>query len=209
MTQTINDLLSALLQVIAFSFIPFIFFLFRKDKSVTFFKYLGFTKPTKKSVAIVIIVSLLSVSSMIGLALIDDGIKQAMLSPNSVTGKFRLAGFNVQYILSILIMALIKTSLSEEIFFRGFLAKQLIHKLGFNIGNSLQSVIFGLVHLLLFWVLTKTTIIPLIIITVFSTSIGWIIGYIKEKYANGSVIPGWIAHGLGNTVSYLIISFLL
>jgi len=57
--------------------------------------------------------------------------------------------------------------------------------------------------------LTKTTAIPLIVITVFSTGMGWIIGYIKEKYANGSIVPGWVAHGLGNTISYSIIAFIL
>ncbi|MBK7959292.1 MAG: CPBP family intramembrane metalloprotease [Bacteroidetes bacterium] len=80
---------------------------------------------------------------------------------------------------------------------------------GFKIGNLLQAAIFGLLHLLLFWLLTSASFIPLIVITVFSTLMGWIIGYIKEKYANGSIIPGWIAHGLGNTISYAIIAFML
>jgi membrane protease YdiL (CAAX protease family) len=146
---------------------------------------------------------------MIGLALVNDGIKQSMLSPASVTGKFRTMGFNSGTVISLLIMALIKTSLSEEIFFRGFLGKRLINKLGFKTGNLIQASIFGFVHLLLFWFLTKTTVAPLLVITVFSTSMGWIIGYIKEKYANGSIIPGWVAHGLGNTISYSIIAFIL
>ncbi len=209
MTQIINDFISAILQVMVFTLIPFIFFLFRKDKTVTFFKYIGLYKPTSKSIKLVLVVILISITSMISIALVNDGVKQAMFSPESVTGKFREMGFNFPTIISLLIMALIKTSLSEEIFFRGFIGKQLINKLGFKSGNLIQAAIFGLLHLLLFWVLTKTTILPLTVITVFSTLMGWIIGYIKEKYANGSIIPGWVAHGLGNTISYSIIAFIL
>mgnify|MGYP002360434501 FL=1 len=209
MTQLINDFISAILQVSIFTLIPFAFFLFRKDKTVTFFKYIGLYKPTAKSIALVLVVILISITSMISVALANDGIKQAMLAPESVTGKFKAMGFNSLTIVSLLIMAIIKTSLSEEIFFRGFVGKRLINKLGFKRGNLIQAVIFGLVHLLLFWFLTKTTVLPLIVITVFSTLMGWIIGYIKEKYANGSIIPGWVAHGLGNTISYFIIAFIL
>ena len=122
MGQIISDIISAILQVIAFTLIPFIFFLFRKDKSVTFFKYIGLYKPTTKSIVLVLVVILISITSMISLALVNDGIKQAMFSPASVTGKFRAMGFNSVTVISLLIMALIKTSLSEEIFFRGFLA---------------------------------------------------------------------------------------
>ena len=131
------------------------------------------------------------------------------MSPNSITGKIRLMGLSYSSVTIILIIAWIKTSLSEEIFFRGFLAKQWIKKLGFTKGNLLQSIIFGLVHLLLFGLLVKITVLPLIVIFIFSSLAGWVIGYIKEKYAKGSIVPGWIAHGLGNTISYAIIAYCL
>jgi membrane protease YdiL (CAAX protease family) len=209
MVQIINEFISAILQVILFTLVPFIFFLFRKNKSLSFFAYIGLTKPTMQSIIYVIGVALLFVLMGVGLTFINEDIKQAVFLPNSVTGKIRLMGFNISSVSVLLIMALIKTSLSEEIFFRGFLAKRLINKLGFKTGNILQAMIFGLIHLLLFWLLTQTTFIPLIIILVFSSFAGWAIGYIKEKYANGSIIPGWVAHGLGNTLSYSIIAFVI
>jgi len=209
MEQLINEFISTILQLIVFTLFPFIFFLFRKDKSVTFFKYIGLYKPTRKSIFYVIGISLLFVVVGIGLTFIDEGIKQAVLSPNSVTGKLRLLGLNATTISILLIIALFKTSLAEEILFRGFIAKQLIYRLGFNIGNILQATIFGVIHLLLFRALTNTTFIPLIFILVFSFFAGWTIGFIKEKYANGSIVPGWIAHGLGNTISYFIIAFII
>lgn len=209
MGQIITEFISAILQVMGLTLIPFVFFLFRKDKDQTFFKYIGLTKPTIKSVIIVFSVAFLFVVIGVGLAFIDEGWKQALLSPNSVTGKIRLMGFSMTSVLVLLIIALIKTSLSEEIFFRGFIAKQLTNKLGFKIGNILQSLIFGLMHLLLFGLLTKIPLLPLIVIFVFSTLAGWAIGYVKEKYANGSIVPGWIAHGLGNTISYAIVAFMM
>jgi membrane protease YdiL (CAAX protease family) len=209
MGQIITEFISAILQVIGLTLVPFIFFLFRKDKEQTFFKYIGITKPTIKSVIIVFSVAFLFVIIGVGLAIIDEGWKQALLSPNSVTGKIRLMELNMTSVSILLITALIKTSLSEEIFFRGFIAKRLTNKLGFKKGNFLQSFIFGFMHLLLFGLLTKITFIPLIVIFVFSTLAGWSIGYVKEKYANGSIVPGWIAHGLGNTLSYFIIAFII
>jgi membrane protease YdiL (CAAX protease family) len=209
MTTILNEFISGVLQLIAFTIIPYIFFLFRKDKNVSFFKYIGLTKPTAKSMVYAIGVSLFFVVVGIGLIFIDEGWKQAVLLPNSVTGKIRLMGFNATSVSVLLINALIKTSLWEELFFRGFLAKRLINKFGFKTGNILQAVIFGAVHLALFGLLSSITFLPLMIIFGFSTLAGWSIGFIKEKYANGSIFPGWLAHGLGNTVSYSIIAFII
>lgn len=209
MSELINEIISSAIQIIAFSFIPFIFFLLRKDKSVSFFKFIGLYKPTGKSIIYVIATSLLFLIAGIGLIFIDESIKEALFSVNSVTGKLRAMGFSATTMLTLLVIALLKTSFAEEIFFRGFLARQFINKFGFTNGNILQATIFGLIHLLLFWGLTKATVLPLTLIFLFTTTAGWTIGYIKEKFANGSIIPGWAAHGLGNTLSYSIIAFVL
>lgn len=209
MTDVFNELFSTILQIGLFTLIPFLFFLFRKDKETTFKQYIGLIKPTKKSIIYVLFVSFLFIIIGIGMTFIDSGIKQTVLEPPSVTGNLRLLGLNVNSILILLIIALFKTSFAEEILFRGFLAKQLIKKFNFNAGNILQALIFGSIHLILFWTLTKSTIFPLGFIFIFSTIAGWTIGFIKEKYANGSIVPGWIAHGIGNALSYTLIAFVL
>ena len=209
MMQLVNELISTILQIGVFTVIPFIFFLLRKDKGITFFRYIGLYKPTTKSLIYVVFASLIILIGVVGLIFIDDSIKQAVWSPYSVTGKLRLMGFSATSVIILLIIALFKTSFSEEILFRGFIAKQLINRLGFKTGNILQAVIFGLLHLLLFWLLAKSSFFQLTFIFVFSSFAGWTIGYIKEKFANGSIIPGWIAHGLGNTLSYFIIAFII
>jgi membrane protease YdiL (CAAX protease family) len=209
MTQIIIELFSAFLQLLVFTLIPFVVFLFRKDKSITFFNYIGLYRAPIKSILYALSVALLFVIAGIGLSYINISIKEAMIVPNSVTGKLRSMGFSNSSVLILFITALIKTSLSEEILFRGFMAKRLIQKFGFRYGNFFQAMIFGIIHLLLFWGLTKATLISLLFIFVISFLAGWGIGYIKEKYANGSIIPGWIAHGLGNSISYFIIAFVI
>ena len=209
MNEYLGHLISTVIQLGIFTLIPFVFFQFRRDRIQSFKQYIGFYKPTGKSILYVLITSVLILISGIILALTNAGIKEAVFAPNSVTGQIRQMGFSIIGVFTLLIIALFKTSLAEEIFFRGFIAKQLTNKFGFKIGNVLQALIFGLIHLILFWALTKTTIIPLLIIFSLSTIAGLLIGMVKEKYANGSIIPGWIGHGIGNVLAYSIIAFLL
>jgi uncharacterized protein len=209
MTQILNEVISTILQIGVFTLIPFIFFLFRKDKTVTFANYIGLYKPTRKSLFYVIFVSLLFLIAALGITFVDNNIKQLLFSPPTVTGKLRAMGLTATSVTLLLIVALFKTSFAEEILFRGFIARRLIHILGFSVGNLIQSLVFGVLHLLLFWLLIKTTLTALIFIFIFSSFAGWTIGFIKEKYAKGSIIPGWVAHGLGNSLSYFIIAFIL
>ncbi len=207
--QLINELISALLQIGVFILIPFIVFLFRKSKTESFQQYIGLIRPTSISIRYSIFISLLFLSSVIVLLFLDDNLKQIMLEPPSITGKLRGMPLNFNTVMILLIIALFKTSLSEEILFRGFIANRLMNWLGYKRGNVLQALIFGLVHLLLFWLMTRASVSVLLFIFGFSTFAGYCIGFIKEKYAHGSIIPGWIAHGLGNALSYSIIAFVI
>jgi hypothetical protein len=33
--------------------------------------------------------------------------------------------------------------------------------------------------------------------------------YLNEKMGDGSIIPGWISHGLANVISYSVVGFLI
>ena len=209
MIQVINELISAILQIAVFTLIPFIVFLFRKNKEVTFSQYIGWHRAPQKSINYAIVTSLLFLAGAFVFVLIDEGVRHAVFASNSVTGKLRLMGFSATSVVILLIIALLKTSLSEEIFFRGFIAKRLVNAVGFKQGNILQALIFGIIHLVLFWQLTGTTLGPLIGIFAFSTIAGWVVGFIKEELGNGSIVPGWVAHGLGNMISYFLIAFVI
>ncbi len=209
MKEIFSELFSTILQIGLFTLIPFLFFLFRGDKTIKFNQYIGLYKPPSKSIIYVLLVSLLFLMIGIGMTFFDSGIKEIAMTPASVTGRLRMMGFSTNTILVLLIIALLKTSLAEEILFRGFIAKRLIKKYNFIIGNILQALIFGVLHLLLFWALTNSTFFPLAFMFILSSIAGWTLGYIKEKYAKGSIIPGWIAHGVGNVLSYITIAFIL
>ncbi|NSW89541.1 MAG: CPBP family intramembrane metalloprotease [Firmicutes bacterium] len=49
-----------------------------------------------------------------------------------------------------MIYAFLQTGFSEELFFRVFLTKRLIHKFGFQVGNIVQGLLFGLMHGIMF-----------------------------------------------------------
>jgi uncharacterized protein len=209
MGEIASETISAILQIVVFTLIPFVVFLFRKDKSSTFSRYLGLYRAPQKAITYALFTSLLFLTGALIFVLIDGGVRSAVFAPNSVTGKLRMMGLSGTSIVVLIIIALFKTSLSEEILFRGFIAKRLTKGIGFKAGNILQALIFGIIHLLLFWQLTNTTLAPLIGIFIFSTSAGWVVGYIKENHGEGSIVPGWIAHGLGNLISYFLIAFVI
>jgi uncharacterized protein len=209
MTPIIFEIISAVLQVGVFTLIPFIVFLTWRDRSTKFSKYIGWYATPQRGIVYAIATSLLFFAGAFVFVLTDEGVRVAFFAPNSVTEKLRAMGFSLTSVIILIIIALFKTSLSEEILFRGFIAKRLIKGIGFTQGNIIQALIFGIIHLILFWQLTQTTLVPLLGIFFFSTSAGWVVGYIKEKHGEGSIIPGWIAHGLGNTISYFLIAFVI
>jgi uncharacterized protein len=174
-----------------------------------FFDYIGLKATTKKANYLAIVSSVIFLVGGVSLGFLSDEIREIFINPPSVTGELRKLGFGPKSVILLLIIACLKTSLSEEIFFRGFVAKRLMNGMGYLWGNIIQSLIFAIVHVLLFWALTKSDVKFLVFIFLLSGISGYVIGYIKEKYGRGSIIPGWIAHGLGNTVSYSIIAFVL
>ncbi|HMQ89028.1 MAG TPA: CPBP family intramembrane metalloprotease [Flavilitoribacter sp.] len=203
-----NELIDSVLQVLAFSLIPFLVYLIAKKKVKGFFDYIGLKKSTARANVFAVLNTLVFLAPTLTLAFFNEAFKQILTDPGTITGQFRAMGFSIPTLIMILIVALAKTSLSEEIFFRGFVAKRLINWLGFSAGNILQAVIFGAIHLLLFVSVTSN---PLFLAFIFGfPALGaWISAYLNEKLAGGSIIPGWISHGLANTISYCVVGFLI
>jgi uncharacterized membrane protein (DUF485 family) len=80
--------------------------------------------------------------------------------------------------------------------------------LGYQKGNVLQAAIFGIIHTVLFAFIT-TNIIFLIVIFVIPSIGAYVSAYLNEKIAHGSIIPGWISHGLANILAYSIVGFVI
>lgn len=204
----INELISAILQVLLFTSIPFLIYLIKTKSAKGFLNYIGLKKSTRKANLLAILVVILLVAPILILVFTNEEFKEIMTNPESVTGKIKQIGIGIEAIITILIAAILKTSLSEEIFFRGFLAKRLIAVTNFQIGNIIQAIVFGIIHTLLFMSITENVLF-LVIIFVFPTVGAYFKTYINEKLAEGSIIPGWIAHGTANLVSYSFIVFYL
>jgi membrane protease YdiL (CAAX protease family) len=90
----------------------------------------------------------------------------------------------------------IYVALGEEIFFRGLLGGWLVRRLGFAIGNTVQTLIFLLPHLLL--LLVSLNLWPIIAVQIVA---GWLLGWLR--YRSDSILPGWLAHSLINAFGAL------
>ena len=189
MSDFISLLLSSLIQLIIFSIIPFILWLIT-GKKTNFFQWIGLKKPIfngsgLKIFAIIVVV----VGSYIGTMyfIMATLLRDVPTATNQFSNKGLIA------VPSILVYAIIQTSLSEELFFRGFLCKRLANQFGFITGNVIQSILFGLLHGIPFGLATGNWFV-FILLTILPAIIGYVQGWLNEKKANGSIIPSWILH---------------
>lgn len=121
---------------------------------------------------------------------------------NVATAVSAFAGQGASAVPAILSYAVVRTSLSEELLFRGFLLKRLVGKFGFTIGNITQSILFGLIHGIAFFrAAGLQAAIGLVILT---ASIGYVMGYINERKAGGSILPSWCIHAAANVLAGLL-----
>ena len=114
----------------------------------------------------------------------------------SITATARFTGEGFKLLAGAFVWGFIATGLSEEILFRGFLGKRLIKKLGLNAGNFIQASVFGIIHGAMFF--AQTGIAVAVLLTVLTGFLGWVMGYVNEKHAGGSIVPSWLFHGLSN-----------
>lgn len=117
------------------------------------------------------------------------------------------AGKGCSALAAIGMYAVFNTALSEEIVFRGFLLKRVSEKFGFYKANGFQSALFGLMHGVLF--ITTAGFLRTIWIVLFTGMIGWLMGFINEKIAKGSILPSWCIHAGSNIFAGLCSAFLL
>lgn len=194
-------LISASIQVAIFSAIPLIFYLVKNKKITGFLKYIGLIKPERKSIPISIVVALLYFGGS-WLVYWKLGLLDTLRAEGLVGGAIQQMGLCVNAILIVLIKSMVATAMSEEILFRGFLGKRFINLIGFSYGNLLQSILFGLMHGVLFWGIIRN-MVGITAIVLLTGTIGYLMGYINEKVGNGSIVPSWITHSLANIMTPL------
>lgn len=197
----LSQFLNAALQVAAFSLIPFIWWFFTARHNSRFFSWLGLEMPViidKKAFWLVLMCGFAAFMLM-GFFVIPLVAGSVDLAASNFSGQ----GWNA--LIPALIFAFIQTALSEEIFFRGFLGKRLSNRFGFAAGNIMQALLFGLLHGAMFFAFVG--VVKALVVILFTGLIGWTMGYLNEKHAGGSILPGWLMHGLSNLVTALAAMF--
>lgn len=191
----INVVLSAIMQLLLISIIPFLWWLFSvKRKNIKFLDWLGIRKIKKENRRTIY---KLLLTGSICFELLNIFIVKILEGVETATTKFY--GLGISGIMPAIVYACIQTSLTEEILFRSFILKRVSNKFGFYAGNITQSILFGLLHGIMF--MNSTSVVNTGIIIVFTGSIAFFMGYINEKKANGSIIPSWIIHGIANILA--------
>ncbi|MGI6607634.1 MAG: CPBP family intramembrane glutamic endopeptidase [Erysipelotrichaceae bacterium] len=200
MSLLIQKLINSIVQIIIFSAIPFVWWLVTSRNKCPFLEWIGLKKISNAgSRKVYYLIIGISLAFLLVSVFILNSLKEADMA----ISEFSELGINA--FPAILIYAVFNTSLPEEIFFRGFLLKRLADKFGYNVGNITQAVIFGLLHGVMFF--SSAGVLKAILIIVFTGAVGWCIGYVNEKEASGSILPGWFIHALANIFSGLYSAF--
>jgi membrane protease YdiL (CAAX protease family) len=202
MQMLVDEIIRAGNQIIILSVIPFIVWVFAARKKQSFFSWIGLKRITvteqgKFTVAIIVALVVAVVMSFV----LDP------LLPNDVQlANARFAGKGFAAVPAVLVFSFLATALPEEVLFRGFIGQYLSKRLGFVAGNTIQAILFGLLHGAALFD-TQNLLLPLVIIAL-TGMLGWIMGYVNSR-ADDSILPSLIIHGLSNVYASVIIIFSL
>lgn len=198
----IQYIISSVVQIILFTLLPFIWWLITARKKSSFFEWIGLKKigNAKENKTFLYVIGT-------AIAFMVLAVFMFRISSTLETATSGFKGLGLAAVPAVLVYAIFNTALPEEIIFRGFLLKRLSNKFGFGVGNFIQSLIFGLMHGVMFFSVTGT--LKALIITLFTGAIGWVMGYVNEKKAEGSIIPSWMIHAMANIFSGLCAAFLI
>lgn len=203
MVSLIQQMTNALIQIVLFMLLPFIWWFVTARRKSSFLDWIGF-KPLKDTgnhkMWLWIFLGLLSftIFSYLVLYTIVKDLKTATSS---------FSGLGFQALPAVLIYSLFQTSLPEELLFRGFLLKRFSTCLPFVVANTIQAALFGLLHGLMF--ITEVSWLQTLVIILCTGGIAAYLGFVNEKKSGGSILASWIMHALANVVTGMLSAFLL
>jgi len=198
-----SQLLGSVITFIIIVGFCFLFYVAADRKSSGFLRYIGAYHANARAVSAAVLLAVPLAAAALFI-FYHAGLQNLLLNVNTPAWGLRANGFGPHEVGRVLIYAWLGTALWEEIFFRGFLAKRLILILGFTGGNLAQSVVFGLVHVLL-CLAVKVPVPPAAYFAVFliPALLAYLMVYLNEKMAGGSILPGYVLHALVNTITPL------
>ena len=203
MVSLIQQMTNALIQIVLFMLLPFIWWFVTARRKSSFLDWIGF-KPLKDTgnhkMWLWIFLGLLSftIFSYLVLYTIVKDLKTATSS---------FSGLGFQALPAVLIYSLFQTSLPEELLFRGFLLKRFSVCLPFGVANTIQAALFGLLHGLM--IITEVSWLQTLLIILCTGVIAAYLGFVNEKKSGGSILASWIMHALANVVTGMLSAFLL
>ena len=197
MSELLNELISTILQIILFSLIPFIWWLITARHKERFFSWIGLKRINGTNWRKMLLMIAVTVGAF---WLIGEWSLYSMKNTETADSAFTHGGIAV--IPAVLVYAVLHTALTEEIFFRGFLLKRIGNRFGFVAGNTIQAVLFGTIHAVGF--LNQVGFLTAVLVLCFTGGIAFVMGYINEKKAGGSIIPSWTIHAITNIISGLV-----
>ena len=202
MNIIMQTLINSILQILLFSLVPFIWWLITARKKSGFFEWIGLKKigNIRENKTVLWITGVIAAFLALSVFMLT-----AVAGVETATSGF--AGLGAAAIPAVVIYAALNTALPEEIVFRGFLLKRISGKFGFAAGNLVQSILFGLMHGIM--IFSAAGFVKALLITLFTGAIGWGMGLVNEKKADGSIVPSWIIHMAANIFSGLCSAFLL
>lgn len=200
MNLFISKTISSIMQIILFAIIPFIWWFVTVRKQQKFSQWIGIKKITggKKTLFAI---------GMVSVAFLSIGIFTLYIIRDVETATSDFTGLGARAIPAIIIYAAFNTAFPEELLFRGFLLKRLTNKFGFCMANLIQALLFGVFHGVMF--ISFAGSIRTILVIVLTGTIAWSIGFINEKYSDGSILPSWIIHTISNLFSGICSAFLI
>ena len=186
----LSSVISAFVQLGLFLVIPFAWWALSARRATGFASWIGLHRPTwddRRAHRVVAILAWVAIGAA-STALLQS------LSGDVPAARF--AGRGLGGLVPVLLFAIVQTSLAEELFFRGFLGKRVIARWGFAPGNAAQAIAFGILHVAMFASFADP--IRLLAIGILTGASGWIVGWLNEEGAGGSILPGWALHASAN-----------
>ena len=136
------------------------------------------------------------------LLLQTPGVATLASGPGTVIAASTPDGVTAGAILVLAVSAVFKTAFAEELLFRGLIGKRLYGAMGFWPGNLVQALLFGAIHLPLL-LLPDAPPQTVLMMVGFVTVLAVLSGWLNERRARGSILPGFALHAAGNLTTYL------
>lgn len=184
----------------------------RKLGRPSFFQYIGIQSAKaqldRKFLMIWIVLIVFAVLSTYIEFQYSANFRQMLMNQSSPYAKILKDGFNIQSFILALIYCFIMASGSEEILFRGLIARRFFSSINFFKANIIQALIFWLMHLVIVGLITGNWISYIqLVACVTSFGMGLVLGYVNFRIGGKSILPSWILHGSANFFTFLTLAF--